>query len=163
MNSSTDLQEAVAKLLEAPGALSIPSPVIRRKEKDVTNDMEAGVAVQNGICLFAMPPLPTSAVENVPFVFFDGYEVRVRIIEVPSLNNSGVDTFELIDQIALALHWQLLGGMLAYPLSLAGRPVEMVEGTADAPGYEHNQKFLRIADVIFNAVLQINPTQPSQP
>ena len=156
MNSSTDLQKAISELLEAPGALPIKTPVVRRKEKNVTNDMEAGLAVQNGICLFAMPPIPTSALQGVPFVFFDGYEVRVRIIEVPSLNNSEVDTYELIDAIALALHWKNPGNMLAHPLELARTPVEMVEGTASAPGFETDGKFLRIADVIFNAVLQIN-------
>jgi len=156
MNSSTDLQEAIAKLLEKAGALPIAAPVVRRKEKDVTNDLEAGLAVQGGICVFAMRPLPTSALEGVPFVFFDGYEVRVRIIEIPNINTSGADTYELIDAIALALHWTNPGNLLAQPLMLTRRPVEMVEGSASAPGFEHDGKFLRIADVIFNAVLQIN-------
>ena len=158
MNSSTDLQEAIAALLEASGALPSSASVVRRKEKDVTNDMAASEAVQNGLCVFAMPPLPTSALEGVPFVFFDGYEIRVRIIELPSMNSTGMDAYALIDAIALALHWKNPGGLLAQPLMLARRPVEMVEGAASAPGFAHDGQFLRIVDVIFNAVLQINPT-----
>ena len=119
--------------------------------------MDAGLAIQRGICIFVMPPLPTSAMQGVPFVFFDGYEIRVRIIELPALNSSGADAYELIDAVSLALHWQNPDAMLAHPLELSRRPVEMVEGAASAPGFEHDGKFIRIADVIFNAVLQINP------
>jgi len=36
-------------------------------------------------------------------------------------------------------------------------PVEMIEGTAKAEGLPYDGKFLRVADVVFNAVLQINP------
>lgn len=163
MNASADLQDAIAALLEAPGALPIAAPVIRRREKEMASDIDAGLAVQNGICLFVMPPVPTSAVQGVSFVFFDGYEVRVRIIEMPQLNTAGTDSYELIDAVALALHWQPrvqespLTAMLAHPLQLARRPVEMIEGSAAAPGFAYDGKFLRIADVVFNAVLQINP------
>lgn len=162
MSASADLQAAVAALLAAPGALPIEAPVIRRREKEMASDIDAGLAVQNGICLFVMPPVPTSAVQGVSFVFFDGYEVRVRIIEMPQINTSGADTYELIEAVALALHWQPksqdspLAQMLAHPLQLARRPVEMIEGSASAPGFAYDGNFLRIADVVFNAVLQIN-------
>jgi len=157
MNTSTALQKCIAEMLEAPDVLPVSAPVVRRKEKDVENDMEAGLAVQSGLCIFAMPPIPTSALQDVPFVFFDGYELRVRIIEMPTMNGSGADAYQLIDAISLALHWKNPGDMLSYPLALARRPVEMVEGVADAPGFEHHGKFLRIVDVIFNAVLDLNP------
>jgi hypothetical protein len=162
MSASADIQSAIAALLEAPGALPVVAPVIRRREKEFASDLDAGAAVQHGLCIFVMPPVPTSAVQGVPFVFFDGYEVRVRIIELPQMNTSGADTYELIDAVALALHWQpkqqesALTQILSYPLRLAQRPVEMVEGTASGPGTAYDGKFLRVADVVFNAVLQIN-------
>lgn len=169
MSASADLQSAIADLLEAPGALPVSSPVLKRREKEMASDLDAGHAVTTGLCFFVMPPLPTSAVQGVSFVFFDGYEVRVRIIELPQMNTTGADTYELIDAVALALHWQpkaadsaaqkQLAAMLAHPLQIARRPVEMVEGTASAAGMPYDGKFLRIADVVFNAVLQINRAQ----
>lgn len=163
MNASADIQSAIAALLEAPGALPVAAPVLKRREKEMASDLDAGAAVTNGLCIFVMPPVPTSAVQGVSFVFFDGYEVRVRIIELPQMNTTGVDTYELIDAVALALHWQPkaqdnpLAGILAHPLQIARRPVEMIEGTASAAGMPYDGKFLRVADVVFNAVLQINP------
>lgn len=162
MNASADIQSAIAALLEAPGALPVAAPVLKRREKEMASDLDAGAAVANGLCIFVMPPVPTSAVQGVSFVFFDGYEVRVRIIELPQMNTTGVDTYELIDAVALALHWQPkaqdnpLAGILAHPLQIARRPVEMIEGTASAAGMPYDGKFLRVADVVFNAVLQIN-------
>ena len=99
MSTSHDLQHAIAQLLEQEGALPIETPIIRRREKEVESDMDAGLAIQRGICIFVMPPLPTSAMQGVPFVFFDGYEIRVRIIELPALNSSGADAYELIDAV----------------------------------------------------------------
>ena len=165
MSASADLQSAIAALLEAPGALPVTAPIIRRREKEMASDLDAGGAVQTGLCLFVMPPVATSAVQGVSFVFFDGYEVRVRIIELPQMNTTGADTYELIDAVSLALHWQPkvqdspLTQILAHPLQIARRPVEMIEGTAAAPGMPYDGKFLRIADVVFNAVLQINQAQ----
>jgi hypothetical protein len=162
MNASADIQSAIAALLEAPGALPVAAPVLKRREKEMASDLDAGAAVTNGLCIFVMPPVPTSAVQGVSFVFFDGYEVRVRIIELPQMNTTGADTYELIDAVALALHWQPkaqdnpLAGILAHPLQIARRPVEMIEGTASAAGMPYDGKFLRVADVVFNAVLQIN-------
>lgn len=169
MSASADLQSAIAALLEAPGALPVEAPIIRRREKEMASDIDAGLAVTNGLCLFVMPPVATSALQGVPFVFFDGYEVRVRIIELPQMNTTGADTYELIDAVALALHWQpraadsdaqkQLAAMLAHPLQIARRPVEMIEGTASAKDMPYDGKFLRIADVVFHAVLQINAPQ----
>lgn len=196
MSASADLQSIIAALLEAPGALPVSAPVIKRREKEMASDLDAGHAVTTGLCFFAMPPVPTSALQGVSFVFFDGYEVRVRIIELPQMNTTGADTYGLIDAVSLALHWQphrgiteavaarmevaeedkatatawveeqpqfapliALAAILAHPLQLARRPVEMIEGTASAAGMPYDGKFLRIADVVFNAVLQINTPQ----
>ncbi len=164
MNSSADLQARIVRTLEAPGALPVSLPIVPWRAKDAKNDMEASLAAQSGLCIYVPMPVPTSALQGTPFVFFDGYEVRVQIVELPDVNRDGpADLYDLIDAVALALHWQPksvdspLAGILAHPLQLAARPVETAEGIVAVPGFEHNGQVIRGADVIFNAVLQINP------
>lgn len=125
--------------------------------------MEATLAAQRGLCIFVPVPVPTSAMQGTPDVFFDGFECRVQIVELPSVNSDGAaDLYDLIEAVALALHWQPksvdspLAGILAHPLHLAQRPVETAEGVVAVPGFEHDGQVIRAADVIFNAVLQIN-------
>ena len=192
MSASSDLQEAIAQLLETPGALPVEAPVVRRREKEIRSDIEATDAVHRGMTIFVMPPLPTSALQGVSFLFFDAYEVRVRVIELPDFND-GKDAYEVGEAVAEAIHWQptnainaevqavmtalsldqaaalaivrgnpafapffQLGAMLAHPISIARRPQEMVEGELALPGFEDNKKMIRVMDVIFNAVLQVN-------
>lgn len=163
MTACTDLQERIASALEAPGTLPVDVPVVRWRKKDVKSDMEATLAAQRGLCLYVPVPVPTSAMQGTPFVFFDGFECRVQIVEMPNVNRDGpADLYDMIEHVALALHWQPkstdspLAGILAHPLCLAGRPVEMAEGIVAVPGFEHDGQVIRAADVIFNAVLQIN-------
>jgi hypothetical protein len=160
------LQEAIAKSLEAPGALPVAVPVVRWRRKDAESDMEASLAAQSGICVFVLPPVPTSAMQGSPVVFFDEMEVRVQIVEMPEMNRGGaVDLYDMISHVALALHWQPktaespLAGMLAHPLYLARRPVEVAEGIVEVPGFEGNGQAIRGADVIFQAAMQINNNQ----
>lgn len=163
MSTSADLQSRIVKTLEAPGAIRVPLPVVPWRKKDSQSDLEATMAAQSGLCIFVPMPVPTSAIQGTPFVFFDGYEVRVQIVELPDLNRDApADLYDLIDDVANALHWQPksvndpLAGMLAHPLYLAQRPVEVAEGIVAVPGFEHNGQVIRGADVIFNAVLQLN-------
>ncbi len=163
MTASTDLQDRIARTLGAPGALPVSIPVVRWRKKDMKSDMEATVAAQSGLCIFVPVPVPTSAMQGTPFVFFDGFECRVQIVEMPNVNSDGpADIYDMIEAVALALHWQPkavdspLAGILAHPLYLASRPVEMAEGIVAVPGFEHDGQVIRGADVIFNAVLQVN-------
>lgn len=165
MNASADLQERIALVLEGPGALPAGVPVVRWRRKDARSDMEAAEAAQRGLCVYVPVPVPTSALQGTPSVFFDGFECRVQIIEMPEVNRGGAaDLYDVMYAVAAALHWQPkaedspLAGMLAHPLHLAARPVEMLEGMAAVPGFERDSAFIRAADVIFNAVLQINET-----
>ncbi len=162
MNTSADLQDRVAKALEASGLMPSGLPIIRWRKKDQESDMEASMASQRGLCIFVPMPVPTSAMQGCDVVFFDGFEVRVQIVELPDMNRDGAaDLYDLIDAVSLALHWQPksvespLYGMLAHPLYLAQRPVETAEGIVSVPGFEQNGQVIRGADVIFNAVLQI--------
>lgn len=163
MNSSSDLQGRIVRSLQAPGALPVELPVVAWRKKDAESDLEATTAAQQGLCIFVPMPVPTRAMQGCDVVFFSGYEVRVQIVEMPELNRGGAaDLYDLIDAVALALHWQPksvdspLAGILAHPLYLAERPVEVAEGVVAVPGFEHNGQVIRGADVIFNAVLQIN-------
>ena len=163
MSASSDLQDRIARTLEAPGALPVELPVVRWRTKDMRSEMEATLAAQTGLCLFVPMPVPTSAMQGTPFVFFDGFECRVQIVEIPNVNQDGpADLYDLIEAVCLALHWQPkeptspLAGILAHPLHLAQRPVETAEGIVAVPGFEHDGQVIRAADVIFNAVLQIN-------
>lgn len=163
MTAAADLQDRIARTLEAPGVLPVRLPIVRWRKKDMRSDMEATVAAQQGLCLFVPMPVPTSALLGTPFVFFDGFECRVQIVEMPAVNSDGpVDLYDLIEIVALALHWQPksedspLAGILAHPLHLASRPVEMAEGIVAVPGFEHDGQAIRGADVIFNAALQLN-------
>jgi hypothetical protein len=156
MSAASDLQEFVAQALEAQGVLPVNAPVIRRLEKDLENDIQAGAAVQNGLSVLVMRPIPTSAITGISKLFFDGYQVRVRLVEIPSMNNKGPDIYEMMDAVFLGLHWTNPGGMLAHPLMVDRRPVDVVEGAVAAPGFEHDGKFIRILDCLFKAVLQLN-------
>ena len=163
MTACTDLQDRIARALQETGALPVSVPVVQWRKRDMQSDMEASLAAQSGLCLFVPVPVPTRAMQGTPFVFFDGFECRVQIVELPNVNSGGVaDLYDMIEYVALALHWQPkdlfspLAGILAHPLSLAERPVEVAEGIVAVPGFEHNGQVIRGADVIFNAVLQIN-------
>ena len=119
--------------------------MIARREKELKSDVEAAAA-QAGICVWVMPPLPTHALQaEQPFVFFDRAEIRVRIVEQPALNQTGADAYDLVDAVALALHWTNPGGILAHPLMLGEKPVARVE-----------DKDERILEVIFEAQYQLN-------
>lgn len=144
MSASSDLQTAIEALLAADGALSVSVPIVKRRTKELGAEIEAAAANQ-GLCIYVMPPLPTRAMQDVPFVFFEGAEIRVRIIEQPARNATGADAYDLVDDVATALQGQLIDGILADYLRLAPRPAEAVE----------DQRF-RIIDVIFNAVYPLN-------
>lgn len=167
MTSGKDLQEKIALTLEGSGVLPGDIVPVRWRKKDMRSNNELTLAVQKtGLAVIVPVPVPTSALQGTPIVFFDKYQVRVQILEMPELTRDrDEDLYDLIDTLALALHWQPrevespLYGMLAHPLYLAERPVEMQEGLVDAPGMEHHGAVVRGADLIFEAVLQINETE----
>lgn len=147
MSASADLQQLIAARLGAAGCLRVEVPIVARRTKELGAEIEAAGA-NKGLCIYVMPPLPTRAMQDVPFVFFEAAEIRVRIIEQPGLNGAGADAYDLVDDIAAALHWHGFPEMLAHPLQLASRPTEMVED----PKY-------RIIDVIFEATYGLLPAE----
>ena len=156
MSASSDLQAAIETLLKAPRTIAgdgttlsepiqpLGCPVLRRRPKELESDIQEQILKQT-LGVYIQPPLGTKAMTNVPYLFFENYEVRIRIVEQPKLNDTVSDAYQTADQVALLLHWTNPGGMLAVPMQIAARPMEMIED----PTY-------RVIDVIFVAVLQIN-------
>ncbi|HEX4085924.1 MAG TPA: hypothetical protein VHY22_13505 [Chthoniobacteraceae bacterium] len=151
MSASFDLQSGIAKLL-TPEALPAPNiPVLMRRPKELQSDIEEAILKQT-LGIYINPPLPTRALDSGgPVLFFSDYEVRVRVVEQPKLNDKGADAYEVAEAIAEALHWsnpEAPDGtpMLAIPMKInPGRPLELIED----PTY-------RVIDVVFIAALQIN-------
>jgi hypothetical protein len=159
MSASSDMQAAIVAALSVPNVLPAGIPIISRKTKehgrtqDLADDLAAAVA-NHGLCIYVLPLLPQHAEPELPFIFFDRAEVRVRIIEQPAMNALDVDLYDLIDAVALALHAKILSDSpaQAQPLYLSETPVSLEEGVI-----EGGRGSGRIADVIFNAVFQLNP------
>ncbi len=64
MSASADLQDAIIELLGQAGALRVNVPVIARRTKELAREIEAAAA-NHGLCVWVMPPLPTSATISV--------------------------------------------------------------------------------------------------
>jgi hypothetical protein len=78
-----------------------------------------------------MPPLPTSALQGNPFVFFDRAEVRVRILEKPAVNKTAADAYDLLDDVAAALQWQPHRGLQeAIAATMAAEGCDQATATA---------------------------------
>ncbi len=153
MSDIPELQDLIAAKLGQSGSLRVEVPILARMSGDYANDVNAA-ASNAGLVIFVMPEVPLSALQGVPFVFFDKAEVRVRIIEKVGLNPFEVTAYQLIRDIALALHWQPFPEMLSHPLYLAPKPVDWVEGRVT-----NEVVTTRIVDVIFIAVYGMQRTE----
>lgn len=136
------------KLIYPDGTYSIvealPCPVIKKRDKELKSEIEAAVK-DRGLVVQVFPPLPTSSLQGEQsFVFFDGAAVTVRIYETPATNRYGADCYDLLDRIALLLHFTNPGNVCATPMRIAKRPCAMVESPTQ-----------RIMDVFFTAVYQL--------
>ena len=116
-------------------------PVLARKDFDQGSEIENS---GHPILVQVQPPRPARALQGYDEVFWEGWEVRVKILEEPSVNLGDVDAYDLVEDVMTALHWSRPGGeaFLAYPLQLAARPVVMMD--------DLNKREI---DVIFNATL----------
>jgi hypothetical protein len=144
MTSLSQIPNACKALLDAFQGL--PSlEVLVRKSKEIENDISA-VMDRIGVCIYVMPVLPRRVSEGADFIFFEEAEVRVRIIENTLVNDTGLDIYELMAQVALCLHGKNPGDLLADNLRLATTPIEGVEDPEAA-----------VFDVLFTAAFQLNP------
>jgi hypothetical protein len=121
-------------------------PVIDQRDKQLEKKIEQAAA-NRGLCVLVMPSLPMEAQQGSPEVFFSAVEVRVRIVEKPAISAKfGADAYDLVDDIAAGLHWQLFGEILSHPLELAQRCTDPAQDPV-----------MRIIDVIFTAVYGLRP------
>jgi len=104
-SSSFEVQAAIVAVLEIAGVMPVAEiPVLRRRPKEKESDIQAAIAKAK-ICVYVMPPDPTHALQGTPFLFYDSYEIRLRIVEQTPINDTGTDAYEVSDSIAQALHY----------------------------------------------------------
>ena len=146
MSRITTIQRALADALKSHAGFPAGLEIVARREKEVTNDIEAALG-KLGICLYVMPPMPRRATrtEN-EIVFFESAELRCRVIEQPQLNRSGFDAWDAMEQVILAIQGTNPNDLFAAPLTLAAHPVDLVE-----------DKTTRVFDVLFDSAFQLNP------
>jgi hypothetical protein len=143
MSASSRIQLGLQAMLSAAGALRADVPVVARREKERTVEIQMAAAIQGGLAIAVLPPLPRSADSMARVVFFEDAEIRVRIIETPNKNVFGVSAYDLVDDIMRALHNRVIDGF-GQPLLFGRRLTERVE---DAQ--------MRIIDVLFSMAYQL--------
>lgn len=145
MSRFTELQSAVREMIQASPGIPAGVQVIARVEKDLVNDIQSALA-KLGLCIYVLPTLPLRAMRTeTGLIFFESAEVRVRIIENPTLNKTGFDAWDVCEAVATTLQGSNPGDFLACPLGLASTPVDLVEDPDT-----------RVMDLIFDAAFQLN-------
>lgn len=143
-----DLQAAVVAQLRSVVDSSVP--LLGQLDEDLTAQIaQSG----NFLQIEVLPPLPSSALNEVDTPFFHQTEIRVRITECPQANSLDLDAYDLAEIVAQGLHYQPFDGLLAQPLLLAETPMEFREPEA-APADPFAQRQI---DVLFEAVFALNP------
>jgi hypothetical protein len=96
------LQDAVVAFLSALPDLDGVT-VIGRRKGNIVNNIEAAVA-QLGACIYVFPALPVRVNPNLSGPFCDELSVRVRCIEMPVINTTRPDCYELAEIVLTQLH-----------------------------------------------------------
>jgi hypothetical protein len=97
------LQEFVFSKLTERASLSDVT-VLMRQPGQIQDAVDAAIA-QLAVCLYVFPPLLLTANANNPGPYFDRIQIRVRCIENPVLNATGLDAYQLVE----LAHWSLNG------------------------------------------------------
>ena len=120
------IQDAIAARLASLAGLA-GVPVVSRRKGVITNDIEAAVATL-GACLYVFPALPVDVNPNLPGPYADKMQIRVRCIELPSINETLPDAYELAEIVLTNLHeanFSAVEGLEGInPLICLSRPVE---------------------------------------
>jgi len=140
MSALGKMPEDVKNLLDGSAHIS-SVPVLVRRRGEILNDLEARIN-SLAICIFVMPVLPVSPLAGATFLFFERAEVRVRVCENRKINSTGVDVYEVVEGVCLALQGSNPGGVLSVPLEVSS--FELLE---DEKGVQ--------LDCIFRAVFGI--------
>lgn len=102
MSRLLDIQEEAANRLRSRSAFA-DVEVLTRRKGDILNDIEAALG-RLGIVAYVFPPLPKRANGNLPGPIFDELELRVKIIESPTLNQTAATAHGLMEDTCRALH-----------------------------------------------------------
>ena len=125
---SKTLQDAVvARLLTFEALAGVP--VLGRRKGNITNDIDAALMTL-GACLYVQPALSVEVNPNLPGPYVDRLQVRIRAIELPSINSTLPDAYELAEIVLTHLHEANFSGITGLeginPLTCLSRPIEEV-------------------------------------
>jgi hypothetical protein len=124
------VQEAVAAYL-APRHEFLGVPVISIRKNNVAADLAAALN-RAGVCLYVFPALPERVSANSTGPYVDRLQVRVRVIEHPTLNTKGPDAYELAELLLRALdckQFTTIEGL--QPLFFEANPVQLVDDSEE--------------------------------
>jgi len=115
------LQDAALTRLAAYPVLDTLN-LSRHNASDTAGLVDEAVTTGIGLSVLVMPPLPERVAPGAPGPVFEEVELRVRVIENPWTNTTGLTALAVAERVSQALHlWQpQLPGWSA-PLRLAGR------------------------------------------
>lgn len=120
------IQDAIVAFLKTIPVLA-GVPVIGRRKGNITNDIEAAVSAI-GACIYVFPALPVDVNPNLPGPYADKMEIRVRVIEAPSINTTLPDAYELTEFVLTFLNQKQLEGVDGLnPISCTSKPVEEIQ------------------------------------
>ncbi len=139
------IQDCAVAALQA-GAEFDGVPIIGRRKGNIVNDIESALA-ELGACIYVLPGLPVHFIDATP-PYADRYRLTVRCIEMPAINETLPDVFELVELVARRLFGQQWAGIEGMnPLVFtAGKPVDEIE-----------QGERNVTDVIFETSLGFLP------
>ena len=121
---ATIIQECAVAALAA-GAEFAGVPIIGRRVTNIENDIEQAINELGGTCLYVMPGLPTRFTVGAGAPYADRYELRVRVIENITLNQTLPPAQVLIEYVVRRL-WGL-----QWPEAIPGmNPLLPIEGAA---------------------------------
>lgn len=88
--------------------------VLSRLRGNISNDVSAAIA-RLGICAIVFPPSISGIKPNVASgVLADNMSIQIRIIENPTLNRSGRDAYEILENIIGAFVFKTSDGTAIY-------------------------------------------------
>ncbi|MGH2603676.1 MAG: hypothetical protein ACREIA_09940 [Opitutaceae bacterium] len=101
-------------------------PVLTRLEKNITNEIQAAVNMI-GICIEVWPALFTQIRQNANGLFSESIITRLRIIDNPIVNETGLDSAAVAELCLYYLHlWDPAVSGLSI-LCAAESPIQFIE------------------------------------
>lgn len=119
---ATKIQECAVAHLQA-GAEFSGVPILGRRVTNIENDIEQAINELGGACIYIPPGLPRRFTLGAGAPYADRYELRVRVIENVTLNQTLPPSQVLVEYVMRRL-WGL-----AWPEAITGmNPLVPIEG-----------------------------------